>query len=246
MFRKLVTAVLLALALGACTLLPRAEEKLPPPAQAPAIELTREQGGRFIAFAGPRLQHTQAFLGVSDTNFFLLRSWLDNKTGEVAHQVYVEDSYYGGPFNWHGVHDADGMPLKFVAISRNQISCDQGCAYADEFAAALPDDYLKSHRSGFGVTFTAGDGKTLAVQVPGDLVAAQLDAIAAVRATEVKAANKAPDAKPTDKVTPAKPADSAAPPPAAAAASPTPLATPAAAVSAPPALPPGTVVPAPP
>lgn len=170
------------------------EEKMAPVAQAEGVELTKQQGGRFIAFVGPKRQHTQEFLGVSDTNYFALRSWYDNKTAEAAHQLYIEDSYYGGPYNWNGVHDADGKALKFIPISRNQISCDQGCAYADEFAAELPEDYLRAHQTGMALTFTAGDGKNLTVAVPGELVVEELAAVDTVRAVAAKAGANAPAA----------------------------------------------------
>jgi hypothetical protein len=189
MIAKLAAGALIALMLNACSfLLP--EEKLPPQPVAPQVELTRMQNGRFIAFVGPRKQHTVEFLGVTDTNYFALRSWYDNKTGEAAHQLYVADSYYGGPFNWDGVHDSDNNTLKFIPISRNQISCERGCAYADEFAAELSEDYLRAHqKNGLAVIFTASDGKKLPVNVPSDFVVAQLAAVDAVRGIAAKAAS---------------------------------------------------------
>jgi hypothetical protein len=188
-------ALALALWLGGCAGL-HPEERLPPPREASGVTLTKEQGGRFIAFVGPRLQHTAPFLGVSDTNYFALRSWLDNKTAELAHQLYVEDSYYGGPYLWDGAQDGDGRPLHFIAIGHNEISCDGGCAYADEFAAELPDDYLRAHQAGFAVTFTAPGGKKLAVTVPPNLVIAELRAVDAVRAIAAKTAANGPTATP--------------------------------------------------
>ena len=211
------------LALSGCAIL-HDEEKLPPPPEAAGVELTKEQGGRFIAFVGPKLQHTETFLGVSETNYFALRSWFDNKTGETAHQLYVEDSYYGGPFLWNGVHDANNTTLKFIPISRNQITCDLGCAYADEFAASLPEDYLRAHRDGFALTFTASNSKTLTMTMPANLVAAELNAVDTVRSVAAKAAANSA-------TTPASPAN----PPAA-----TPAAT-----TPPTGLASGTVVPAP-
>ena len=234
MIKHLAASALLALALAGCAAI-HPEEKLPAQAQAPGVELTKEQGGRFIAFVGPKQQHTEWFLNVDDTNFFCLRSWLDNKTGETAHQLYVEDSYYGGPYMWNGVYDTANAKLKFIPISRNQITCDQGCSFADEFAAELPEDYLRAHRDGFAVTFTSANGKTLGVNVPPTLVTEQFDAVDAVKAVAAKAAANPP-----------------APSPAASAASPTPPpATATSASQAPPAttapaLPAGTVVPAPP
>jgi hypothetical protein len=196
MITKLAASALLAL--GGCAML-QPEEKLAVKPEAPEVELTKMQGGRFVAFVGPRQQHTEPFLGVSDTNYFVLRSWLDNKNGEVAHQLYVEDSYYGGPYLWNAVKGLDGKPLKFIPISRNQITCDLGCSYADEFAAEVPEDYLRAHKDGLAVTFAASGGKTLAVNVPANLVAAELNAVDAVRATAAKAAQATPPAGTTGK-----------------------------------------------
>ena|SRR5215472_315785 len=192
MITKLAVSALLALTLGGCAMLQQPEEKMPPQPTAPGIEISKHQNGRFIAFVGPRLQHTEPFLGVSDTNYFVLRSWLDNKNGEAAHQLYVEDSYYGGPYLWNDVKGLDGKPLKFIPISRNQITCDLGCSYADEFAAELPEDYLRAHKDGLAVTFVASDGKTLAVNVPAEFVVAELNAVDTVRATAAKAAAATP------------------------------------------------------
>ena len=222
----------LACGLGACDVL-HPEEKLAPQPTGPGVELTKQQDGRFIGFVGQKQQHTAPFLDVEETNFFTLRSWYDNKTSEAAHQLYIEDSYYGGPFSWNGVHDAEGKTLKFIPISRNQISCDQGCAYADEFAAELPESYLRAHKAGIAVTFTASNGKDLPVNVPSGLITAQLNAVDAVREIAQNTATK-PSGAPT-------PATSAAPP-----ATAVPPAPASAATTAAPALPPGTVVPPPP
>ena len=193
MIKKLAAGVLTALLLNACAYL-QEEEKLPPQPQAPGVELIKMQNGRFIAFVGPRKQHTEAFLGVSDTNYFVLRSWFDNKTGEAAHQLYVEASYDGGPYLWDGVHDTDNRKLHFIPISRNQITCEGGCSYADEFAVELPEDYLRAHQSGLAVVFTTSNGKTLAVTVPASFVVAELSAVDSVRAVAAKAAATAPPA----------------------------------------------------
>lgn len=210
--------ILGALALGGCAGL-HPEEKLPPQPQAPEVTLTKQQGGRFIAFVGPRKQHTEPFLGVEDTNYFCLRSWLDNKTGETAHQLYVAYSYYGGPYLWNGVYDTANAKLKFIPISRNQISCEQGCSFADEFAAELPEDYLRGHPGGFAVTFTSANGKTLGIDVRPELVAAEINAVDAVKEVAAKAAASppTPDANappPAPQAAPALPPGTTAPPPA--------------------------------
>ena len=207
-------ALVLIGGLSACEVF-HPEEKLPPQPTGPGVELTKQQNGRFIAFVGQKRQHTQAFLGVDETNFFALRSWYDNKTREAAHQLYVEDSYYGGPFKWDGVHDADGKTLKFIPIARNMISCDEGCAYADEFAAELPEDYLSAHKGGLSLIFTSSDGKNLPVSVPADLVTAQLNAVDAVRtlAQNTAATPSAVPAPAPSTPAPGLPAGTVVPPP---------------------------------
>jgi hypothetical protein len=234
MLKKLVAGALLGLALGGCAAFAPNEQL---PSGNDQVELTKEQGGKFLAFVGPKLQHTQPFLGVEDTNYYCLRSWLDTRNGDVAHQLYVEDSYYGSSYKWDGVHDSDNKPLKFIPISRNEISCDEGCSYADEFAAALPEELLRARRDkGLTVIFTAATGKTLKVDVPARLIADELKAIDATRTALQTNAEKAQQPAPA----PPPPATSS-PAPASAASTP--------AASAPakpqPALPAGTVVPAP-
>jgi hypothetical protein len=218
MSKHVVAAAILAAALGGCSLMPN--EKLAPQPGADQVEMTKEQGGKFLAFVGPKLQHTEAFLGVEDTNYFCLRSWLDTRNGEVLHQVYVEDSYYGSPYRWDGAHDADNKKLRFIAISRNEISCDQGCSYADEFAAALPEDLMRAHRdNGLTVTFTAQTGKTLSVAVPGRFIAEELTAVDATRAALAANAKAAQAAAPTAPAPTPAPAAAPAPSPAATAPS---------------------------
>jgi hypothetical protein len=200
MIKNVVAAAIVGAALGGCSLLQN--EKLPTQPGADQIEMTKEQGGKFLAFVGPKLQHTEAFLGVEDTNYFCLRSWLDTRNGEVAHQVYVEDSYYGAPYRWDGAHDADNKKLRFIPISRNEISCDQGCSYADEFAAGLPEDVLRAHKdSGLTVTFTAQTGKTLSVAVPGRLIAEELTAVDQTRTALAANAKAAQSSQPAPTTT---------------------------------------------
>src|SRR5690348_1889672 len=104
----LLGAVVLLLLAGCAT------ATAPPPAAAPdAVTRSTEQNGRFIAFVGPRRQHAEPFLGVPATNFYALRSWIDTRNGEVAYQLYVEDSYFGTERNWEAARAAAGQKLKF-------------------------------------------------------------------------------------------------------------------------------------
>ena len=161
----------------------------PAPAQpANAVTLTKEKDGRFLVLSGPRLRHAEPFLGIASTNFCLLRSFIDTRTGETVHQLYVEDSYPGAERNWNAARLAAGETLRFIAISKNEITCDAGCSYAEEFAASLPEPLLRASPQGLTVVFTARSGIARTITVPGDLVAKQLTAIAQLRAAPPSAA----------------------------------------------------------
>ena len=155
---------------------------LPTAQPADAVIRTQEQGGRFVTLAGPRLQHAEPFLGVEDTNFYLLRSMIDTRTGEIAHQLYVEDSYFGAERGWNAARDATGQPLRFIPIGKNQITCENGCSYAEEFAAVLPEALLRANPQGLTVVFTARSGAAKTISVPAGLVGKQLAALGEMRA----------------------------------------------------------------
>lgn len=176
--RTLTAAVLLA-GLAACAggTPPPKTTATPGPNSEGAITVSREQGGKFLSFVGPKIQHDPPFLGVAGTNFDTLRTLLDTRSGETASQLYVEDSYAGTKREWSAAQDEAGKELRFIPISANQISCDSGCSYAEEFAASLPEAVLRAGTNGLMVTFIAKSGARTVIQVPGAQVAAQLAAV---------------------------------------------------------------------
>jgi hypothetical protein len=151
--------------------------------QATPVAVSSAQGGRFIGLTGPQLQHAEPFLGVPGTNFYALRTWIDRQSGETVHQLYVSDSYTGPPRDWNAARDAQGRPLRFIAVSRNEITCQQNrCSYAEEFAAAIPETELRNAAgTGLTVIFVARSGAQKTVAVPGELVKAQVTALDRVR-----------------------------------------------------------------
>src|SRR6266568_5107102 len=191
--KALAAAVLLALT-GCAGL-----SGTPPPSVQSATGVTRstEPSGRFITFVGPRRPHAEPFLGVPGTNFTALRSSIDTKTGESVHQLYVEDSYFGAERNWEAATDPAGQKLRFIAISKNQITCENGCSYAEEFAAGLPEALMRAPRpQGLAISFTAHSGARQTIIVPGDLIARQLAAIDEARSTLPTASAAPPPAIP--------------------------------------------------
>ena len=190
-----LAAASLLIALAGCAGLQGA----PTPANVPAtatVTKSIEQGGKFIALVGPRRPHGEPFLGVPDTNFDALRSWIDTRTGETAHQLYVEDSYFGAERNWEAARIQAGPALRFIPISKNKITCDNGCSYAEEFAATLPEALLRTSQRGLAVSFTAHTGAEQTILVPGELIARQLAAVDAARTTLPAASAAPPPANP--------------------------------------------------
>ena len=162
-----------------------------PPSAAPSVnsvQVTPQQGGKFIVLAGPKRRHTAPYLGVESTNFDLLRSFIDTRTGQAAHQLYVQDSYGVAQRNWEAARLATGQSLRFIPITKSQVTRENGCSYAEEFAAALPEPLLRSSPQGFAVVFTSRLGNEKTIAVPGDLIAMQLAAVDQARAPRPAAA----------------------------------------------------------
>jgi hypothetical protein len=167
------------------------------------VVATSEQGGKFISFVGPRRQHGDAFFGVPNTNFFLLRSFIDTRSNEVAHQVFVEDSYVGKERLYDSAFDAQGQELKAIPITKSEITCQAQCSYAEEFAAVLPEPLLRANPQGLTVVFSdkAGDKKEIAV--PGELIQKQLTAVSGVIASRPAAPGVTPSVAAAESVNPA-------------------------------------------
>jgi hypothetical protein len=185
-------ATFLGMALTSCaSLAPR-----PPDAGVLVTEAREDSSHRFILFIGPKAQHAPPFLGIPETNFYCLRSFVDRRTDKTAHQLYVTDSYFGAERGWNAARDSAGAPLPFVAIGHDEITCDAGCSYVEEFAANLPESLLRSSLKGLAVTFRSPSGDEKTIVISGDRIAAQLAATDAKRSPAEPAAARAGPARP--------------------------------------------------
>jgi hypothetical protein len=184
-----LSAAGLLAALAACV---GPSDELPAGADtANAVSVSPEQNGRFISVVGPRRQQAAPFLGVPGTNYFLLRSQIDTRSGQTSHQLYVEDSYFGTERKWDAARDGQGQVLKFVPISQNEISCGERCSYAEEFAVDLSEPSLRSSTAGLTVVVSAGAGADKTITIPRQLIAEQLAAVDAAR-SKLPVASAAP------------------------------------------------------
>ena len=188
---RTLLAALLGAALTACAQTPPAEAPARPSvaAAAPARE---DIPSRFVGLIGNKAQHAPPFLGVPETNFYCLRSFLDRQTGEARHQLYVSDSYSGSEQHWDAARDGAGQPLRFLEITRHQITCDGGCSYTEEFAADIPESELRANPNGLKVAFSAQSGTDKTITVSGSQISAQLAAVDAVHNSAAAAAPSRP------------------------------------------------------
>ena len=183
---RTVLAALLGAALTGCAQAPPAEAPAQP--SAGAVAPTREDiPSRFVGLIGTRAQHSPPFLGVPQTNFYCLRSFLDRQTGETRHQLYVSDSYSGPERRWGAARDGGGRALRVLEITRHQITCDGGCSYTEEFAADIPESELRANPQGLKVIFSAQTGTEKTITIIGSQITAQLAAVDAVHNPAVPA-----------------------------------------------------------
>lgn len=170
-----------ALALTACAGTAPPSSPTPAEASKPIVNVAAQASARFIGFIGPKSQHAPPFLDTPGTNYYCLRSFLDQQTGQTAHQLYVAASYDGAERDWDEAHDASGNALVFTHIRTDEIACDDGCSYAEEFAATISEPELRASPNGLAVTFAAHSGQTMTVRLTAAEIAAQLAAVDAQR-----------------------------------------------------------------
>src|SRR5439155_17529232 len=163
----------LGAALAACVHL----ASRPPAAGRPVVLAHEDLSPGFIGFVGPKTQHAPPFLDTPGTNFYCLRSFLDRRTGEAVHQLYVSDSYFGAERDWNSARDSTGRLMPFVSLGRDEITCDNGCSYVEEFAVTRPETELRANSGDLPITLVARSGDEKTILVSGERIVAQLAAV---------------------------------------------------------------------
>jgi hypothetical protein len=166
-----------------------------------AVGVRVDVSGRFIALVGPKVQHDPPYLDTPNTNYYCLRSFIDQQTGQTAHQLYVAASYESIR-DWDTARDGSGQPLQFLPISRFKIACNgkEDCLYSEEFAAKIPEGELNDSARGFTITFADRVGHSQTIAVSPQQIAAQIAALAVqqnkLRSVQTQPASAAPTLPP--------------------------------------------------
>lgn len=144
----------------------------PPPASVKVEDSKFENAVTFIGIEGRHVGNQY--------NRYFLRSFMNKKSGQVAHQLYVSDHYDGYWEIWSRANSEDAQPLEFVSISRDVVYCGSGyagCSLSEVFGAFIPDTDLRTHQDGYSVKFYAKSGKQMVIRLSSEQIRKQLKAI---------------------------------------------------------------------
>lgn len=114
--------------------------------------------------------------GYSYNTFF--RSWLDDETGEVEHQLYVNVYYMAS--QWRFFNRAafeGGQEADFVRINRNVENCTGygPCAYNEVFGIMFTPEMMEEKSEGSSLKIYADSGHELILPIASEQVNAQLN-----------------------------------------------------------------------
>jgi len=130
-----------------------------------------------------KFEDAATFIGIQEhpdrNTEYLLRSWVDKKSGQVTHQVYVANFYHGDWIFWSRANSEDAQPLQFVPIKQEVVTCDEfsRCSHSEHFAALIPDTVLRTHQDGFSVKFYGKTGKEMILRLTPQQIRQQLKVI---------------------------------------------------------------------
>ena len=102
-----------------------------------------------------------------------MRSFVDKRSGEISHQLYIHVSYFGERRRYEVATDDHAMSLPFVRIDRQRGACHYGdCDYDEDFGFELSDKTLRERAgAGFQVKVVAHSGDSIILTIaPGQIV----------------------------------------------------------------------------
>lgn len=166
---------LIALAVAACA--PRATQ---PPPQPQAVEFQDDQFSQEATFVGIEQTDNQTRGTVTD---WFIRSFVDKRSGEVSHQLYVHVSYLGERRRYERATDDRATTLPLSPIERLRGSCSHGdCDYDEDFALGLRDPILRERAgTGFQVKVVAHSGDSIILTIAPGQIVPQLASVDAYR-----------------------------------------------------------------
>src|SRR5262249_16297858 len=128
-----IGAALIALAAVACA--PRAPQQQPQTTQ-----IEDDQFSQRATIIGAELVDNSVR---SDVKEWFIRSFVEKKTAEVDHELFVHVSYIGERRRYEVATDDHATALPFFRIERDRGACHySSCDYDEDFGLGLRDDVL--------------------------------------------------------------------------------------------------------
>lgn len=171
---KQIGAALIALTVVACA--PRAPQQQQPQ----ALQVEDDQFSPRATFVG--LEQADASTPQTVKEWFI-RSFVDKRSGEVDHQLYVHVSYVGDRRRYEIATDDHATSLPFVRIERDRGACKYGsCDYDEDFGLGLRDATLRERAgAGFQVKVVAHSSDSIILTIAPGQILPQLAAVDAYR-----------------------------------------------------------------
>jgi hypothetical protein len=114
---------------------------------------------------------------------WFIRSFVDKRSGEVTHQLYVHVRYAGERRRYETATDDHATPLPLTRIERRREDCSHGdCEFEEDFGLALGDAVLRNRAgTGFQVKVVAHSGDWIILTIAPGQILPQLAAVDAYR-----------------------------------------------------------------
>ncbi len=132
----------------------------------------------FITVNGSSVDAKHKFFDLEKENWSI-RSVVNKKSGAVAHQLYVNFTYFGS-WSWFDyASDEDAKELVVTRIASDVFTCEAGCMLRETVGIALDESVLRlKMQSGYEIKVSAKNGQSHIIKVTSEQIRAQLLALA--------------------------------------------------------------------
>ena len=137
-----------------------------------------------VAVKDSEFDPTATFEGITQKyagGVVFIRSWVNKKTGDTTHQIYIADIYTSSAWKyWVLASDDQALVLNVRGIHRDVGSCSRysGCIYEEHVGVDVPDAILKTRSTGeYCIKLKARSGDEKVISLTQDMISSQLEEI---------------------------------------------------------------------
>ena len=105
-----------------------------------------------------------------------LRTFYNPKTRTANNQLFVIIYYSHDWRIYYSVYSRDNSPYRFIPIA-DDVWCNRGCTYTEQFAIAIPVDDMAQHPGGMDFRVYCKKGDPLIIHLTSEQIRLQLESI---------------------------------------------------------------------